>query len=158
MKAPAANPNRDIGLRRETKRRQVHRPHRRVVEAALEYLVRIEPKPVFEPSIRRCPARPVQALDIALDKKDPKRKLERRKARQKTTKARPRPEEVSQDVTPGALRVKDEPARSRYIPSEAIERVHARGKHQCEYKQRKIDERRGRREVQEHRSPLPRAP
>ena len=64
------------------------------------YLVRIEPKPVFQRSIRRRPARPVpvesaraerpehkaeileQALDVALDKKDPKRKLERRKARQ----------------------------------------------------------------------------
>jgi len=173
------------------------------------YLVRIEPKPVFEPSIRRRPARlvPVEpapaekpaappreltlserqlspsspnmlqparpavfnfrfsadrsfkekferlaevmgvensqkhmaeilerALDVALDKKDPKRKLERRKARQKITQATPRPEEMLEDVAPGAPRVKDEPARSRYIPSEAIERVHARGEHQCEYK------------------------
>ncbi len=155
-----------------------------------------------------------QALDIALEKKDPKRKLERRKARQKATKAKPRPEEMSGNVAPG---VEDEPARSRYVPSEAIERVHARGNHQCEYKsadgkrcrsrtglqvdherpfaifrshderflrllcpphnrlaaehvygaefiqqkidkRRKIDERRGRREVPEHRSPLPRAP
>ncbi len=178
-------------------------------KAALEYLVRIEPKPVFEPSIRRRPDRPVpveparaerpapppreltaskrqlspsspnmlqparptvfnfrfsadrsfkekferlaevmgvenaqthmaeileQALDIALEKKDPKRKLERRKARQKATKARP---EMPGDVEPGVARVpgvKDEPARSRYIPSEAIERVHARGNHQCEFK------------------------
>ena len=182
-------------------------------KAALEYLVRIEPKPVFEPSIRRRPARPVpveaapaerpavppreltqskrqlspsspnilqparptvfnfrfsadrsfkekferlaevmgvenaqkhmaeileQALDIALEKKDPKRKLERRKARQQrrenTTKAAPRPEEMSKNVAPGVPRVKDQPARSRYIPSEAIERVHARGNHQCEFK------------------------
>ena len=36
-----------------------------------------------------------------------------------------------QNVAPG---VEDEPARSRYIPSDAIERVHGRGKHQCEYK------------------------
>ena len=255
-------------------------------KAALEYLVRIEPKPVFEPSIRKRPARPVpvesppaespaapprestmskrqlspsspnilqparptvfnfrfsadrsfkkkferlaevmgvenaqkhmaefleQALDVALDKKDPKRKLERRKARQKATKTTSRPEEMSENVTPGAPRVKDEPARSRYIPAETIERVHARGNHQCEFKsadgrrcqsrtgleveheqpfaifrshdeqflrilcpahnrlaaehvygaefiQRKIDERRGRREVPEHRAPLPRAP
>ena len=75
-----------------------------------------------------------QALDIALEKKDPRRKLERRKVRQKATRAKPRPDEVSQDVAPGVPRVKDEPARSRYIPSEAIERVHARGNHQCEYK------------------------
>jgi hypothetical protein len=152
-----------------------------------------------------------QALDVALDKKDPKRKLERRKARQKLAKARPRPEEMSEDVEPGVPRVKDEPARSRYIPPEVIERVHARANNQCEYKsadgkrcrsrtglqveherpfaifrshdeqflfllcpphnrlaaehvygvefiQRKIDERRGRREVPEHRSPLARAP
>ena len=76
-----------------------------------------------------------QALDVALDKKDPKRKLERRKARQQrrenATKAAPRPDEVSEDVVPG---VEDEPARSRYVPSEAIERVHARGNNQCEYK------------------------
>ena len=141
-------------------------------KAVLEYLVRIEPKPVFEPSIRRRPARPLpvepapapaerpaapprelttgdrqlspsshnilqparpavfnfrfsanrsfkekferlaevmgvenaqkhmaeileQALDVALDKKDPKRKLERRKARQMATKTTPRPEEMS---------------------------------------------------------------
>ncbi len=115
---------------------------------------------------------------------------------------------MSEHVAPG---VKDEPARSRYVPSEAIERVHARGTNQCEFKsddgrrcrsrtglqveherpfaifrshdeqflrllcpphnrlaaehvygekfiQRKIDERRGRREVPEHRSPLRRAP
>ena len=254
-------------------------------KTVLEYLVRIEPKPVFEPSIRRRPARPVpvepapaapprelttslrqlspsspnilqparptvfnfrfsadrsfkekferlaevmgvenaqkhmakileQALDIALEKKDPKRKLERRKARQKATKVAPRPDEVPKDVAPG---VEDEPARSRYIPSETIERVHARANNQCEYKsvdgrrcrsrtglqveherpfaifrshderflrllcpahnrlaaehvygpefiqqkidkRRKIDERRGRREVPEHRSPLARAP
>ena len=261
-------------------------------KAALEYLVRIEPKPVFEPSIRRRPARPVpveaapaerpaappreltqskrqlspsspnilqparpavfnfrfsadrsfkekfeglaevmgvenaqrhmaeileQALDIALEKKDPERKLERRKARQKVTKARPRLDEMSKNVAPCVPRVKDEPARSRYIPSEVIERVHARGNNQCQYKsvdgrrcqsrtrlqvdherpfaifrshdeqflfllcpahnllvaehvhgaefiqrkidkKRKIDERRGRREVPEHRSPLARAP
>ena len=175
-------------------------------KAVLEYLVRIEPKPVFEPSIRRRPAGPLpveaalaerptappreltmrtqqlspsssnilqparptvfnfrfsadrsfkekferlaevmgvenaqkhmaeileQALDVALDKKDPKRKLERRKARQKATKTTPPPEEMSGDVVPG---VKDEPARSRYIPPKVIERVHARGNHQCEYK------------------------
>jgi hypothetical protein len=152
-----------------------------------------------------------QALDVALEKKDPKRKLERRKARQRRQnagKAQPRPDEVSEDVAPS---VEDEPARSRYVPSETIERVHARGNHQCEFKsdderrcrsriglqvdherpfaifrshderflrllcpahnrlaaehvygaefiQRKIDERRGRREVPEHRSPLARAP
>ncbi len=74
-----------------------------------------------------------RALDVALDKKDPKRKLERRKARQKATQATPRPDEVPKDVAPGVPRVEDEPARSRYIPSEVIEQVHARAKHQCEF-------------------------
>jgi hypothetical protein len=55
-----------------------------------------------------------KALDIALEKKDPKRKLERRKARRSS----PRPDEV---------------AKSRYIPSEVVERVHARAGYQCEY-------------------------
>ncbi len=178
-------------------------------KAVLEYLVRVEPQPVFEPSIRRRPARPLamepapaerptappreltmserqrspsspnilqparpavfnfrfsanrsfkekferlaevmgvenaqkhmaeileQALDVALDKKDPNRKLERRKARQKATQAVPRPDEVSDDVGPGVPDMEDKPSRSRYIPSEAVERVHARGNHQCEYK------------------------
>ena len=55
-----------------------------------------------------------KALDIALEKKDPKKKLERRKARRRS----PRPDEV---------------AKSRYIPSEVVERVHARAGYQCEY-------------------------
>ncbi len=188
-------------------------------KAVLEYLVRIEPKPVFVPSIRRRPARPVpvepvpaerpapplreltirtqqlspsspnilqparpavfnfrfsadrrfkekferlaevmgvenaqkhmaeileQALDVALDKKDPKRKLERRKARQKATKAGPRPDEVSNDVAPGVPRVKDEPARSRYIPSELNGAEFIQQKID---KRRKTDERRAREEV-----------
>ena len=129
-------------------------------KAALEYLVRIEPKPVFEPSIRRRPARPVpvesdraerptappRELTLSERQLSPnspnilqparpavfnfrfsadrnfKEKFERRKARQKVTKAAPRPEEMSRVVAPGVPRVKDEPARSRYIPSEAIER------------------------------------
>jgi hypothetical protein len=152
-----------------------------------------------------------QALDIALEKKDPKKKLERRKVRQKATKAKPRPEEMSENVAPGVPRVKDEPARSRYVRSELRERVYARASHRCEFEsndgtrcssrtglqiehtrpfalfrshderflaalcpahnllaaehvygaefiQRKMDERRGRREVPEHRSPLPRIP
>ena len=85
-----------------------------------------------------------QALDIALDKKDPKRKLERRKARQKATKAGPRPDEVSNDVAPGVPRVKDEPARSRYIPSELNGAEFIQQKID---KRRKTDERRAREEV-----------
>ncbi len=185
--------------------------------AVMEYLVRIDPKPVFEPSIRRrptgrLPAEPpreekpqeeatpspeatpprevtankpqlspstlnilepaqldtynfpfsadrsfkekferlaevlgvenaqkhmaeilAQALDIALEKKDPKKKLERRKAKQNrenVPKRKSRPDEVAENGAP------DEAAGSRYIPSEVIERVHARGNHQCEYGKR----------------------
>ena len=46
------------------------------------------------------------------------------KARQNVTQAAPRPDEVSQDVTPGVLRVKDEPARLRYVRPELRERVY----------------------------------
>jgi len=158
-----------------------------------EYLVALEPKPVFEPSIRKrpqpaappsrpetptpmAPAPPVdatpkrsapilqparpdaynfrfsgdrafkdkferlaevlgvenaqkhmaeileKALDIALDKKDPKKKLERRERRQK---GKSRLNEISKN---------DEPATSRYIASEVSERVHARAGYQCEFK------------------------
>ncbi len=152
-----------------------------------EYLVRLKPKPVFNPSIRkqrqvalsprpappveetpsRCPrpmspspsllepARPAifnfrfaangdfkkkferlaevlgvenplknmaevfeRAVEISLDKKDPKRKLERRRQR------RSRPDEVSSNGK----------AKSRYIPSEIRERVHERAGYQCQYK------------------------
>ncbi|GMR24354.1 MAG: hypothetical protein BMS9Abin37_2886 [Acidobacteriota bacterium] len=64
-----------------------------------------------------------KALDIALEKKDPKKKLERRQARQKQS----RPDEIVENAK------KDEPAKSRYIPSEVVERVHARAGHRCEY-------------------------
>ena len=181
-------------------------------KAALEYLVRLAPKPVFEPSVRKRPARPAspasnapaeppspadptravttsqrepsppsssnilqpartdafnfrfsvdrtfkdkferlaevlgvenaqkhmveifeQGLDAALEKKDPKKKLERRKARQRrqqVTKTKSRPDEVSKN---GAPRVDDAPPDSRYLSSEVVERVHARANHQCEY-------------------------
>ncbi len=61
-----------------------------------------------------------QALDIALDKKDLKRKRARRLERQSTTGDKPRPGEVS--------------AKSRYIPSEVREGVHERAGYQCEYR------------------------
>lgn len=64
-----------------------------------------------------------KALDIALEKKDPKKKLERRKARQRQS----RPDEIVENPR------NDEPAKSRYIPSEVVERIHARARHQCEY-------------------------
>ena len=62
-----------------------------------------------------------KALDIALEKKDPKKKLERR---QKRAKAKSSLNEITKT---------DEPAKSRYITSEVSERVHARAGYQCEY-------------------------
>jgi len=65
-----------------------------------------------------------KAIDIALDKKDPKKKLERRRNRQKADAATSRSNEMPK---------KDAPAKSRYISSEVSERVHERGRYQCVY-------------------------
>ena len=61
------------------------------------------------------------ALDDTLDKRDPKKKLERRQKREKT---KSRLDETAKN---------DGPATSRYISSEVLERVHARGAYQCEH-------------------------
>ncbi len=63
-----------------------------------------------------------QALDIALDKKDLKRKRARRLERKSRTGEKPCPGKVS--------------AKSRYIPSAVRERVHERAGHQCQYRGR----------------------
>ena len=63
-----------------------------------------------------------KALDIALEKKDPKKKLERRRKRQRGAEAPSRSNEMAK---------KDEPAQSRYVASEVSERVHERGSYQC---------------------------
>ena len=63
-----------------------------------------------------------KAIDIALEKKDPKKKLERR---QKRAKAKSSLNEITKN---------DEPAKSRYITPEVSERVYARAGYQCEYK------------------------
>ncbi len=65
-----------------------------------------------------------KALDIALDKKDPKKKLEQRRKREHSSKAKSRSNEISKN---------DEPAKSRYVAPEVSERVHARGGYQCGY-------------------------
>ena len=68
-----------------------------------------------------------QAMDMALDQKDPKRKRERRleKERKRSAlEAESRPDEI----------LKEEPQRSRYISSEVRERVHERATYQCEYR------------------------
>jgi len=56
-----------------------------------------------------------KALDIALERKDPKKKLERRRKRQGAAAAESRLNEVTE---------KDEPAKSRYVASEVRGRVH----------------------------------
>ena len=71
-----------------------------------------------------------QALDIALDKKDVKRKRARRLEREAKRSGEP-PQKKSR---PDEISVRDRKAISRYIPSEIRERVHERAGHQCEYR------------------------
>ena len=66
-----------------------------------------------------------QALDIALDKKDVKRKRARRL--QNVSKG-------NKKSRPGEVFSKEEGAASRYIPSEVRERIHERAGYQCEYR------------------------
>ena len=65
-----------------------------------------------------------KALDIALEKKDPKKKLDRRRRRQKAGS------EPSRSERDGK---KDTPAETRYIASEVSERIHERDGYQCRY-------------------------
>jgi hypothetical protein len=81
-----------------------------------------------------------QALEIALEKKDPQRKLERRRSREaKKESPNPRPGDAEHEgkATPsGEEPAKDEsgsPAPTRHIPSEVRERVLERAKYQCEF-------------------------
>ncbi len=70
------------------------------------------------------------AVDLALLKKDPKKKLERRQKREsgrKTTESRARG---------GAVSAKVAKAPSRYVASAVRERVFARADYQCEYRSR----------------------
>ena len=69
-----------------------------------------------------------KAIDIALEKKDPKKKLERRHKRDKKR------EDSSKAKSPAdEIRKTHEPAKSRYIASEVSERVYARANYQCQY-------------------------
>lgn len=70
-----------------------------------------------------------QALDIALDKKDLKRKRARRLERQ----ARRPGVTLVQRSRPDEIFPRGQGGNSRYIPSEVRERVHDRAGHQCEY-------------------------
>ena len=67
------------------------------------------------------------ALDIALEKKDPKKRLERRRKKQQASTAKSRSNEVAK---------KDEPAESRYVAPEVLERVHERDSYRCVYRGR----------------------
>ena len=67
-----------------------------------------------------------RAVDLALERKDPKRKHERRLERERdrgTSQDEPRPGEISVSA----------PAKSRYIPNEVRERVLERAGYQCEF-------------------------
>ncbi len=93
-----------------------------------------------------------ESLDIALDKKDPKRRRERRLQRERKRSERER-ESRADKISParpsamagasaaegdskeeGASRGAEERASSRYIPSEVRERVFERAGYQCEYR------------------------
>jgi 5-methylcytosine-specific restriction endonuclease McrA len=75
-----------------------------------------------------------QAVDISLEKKDPKKKLERRQERERkrnALKGQSRPDEIATDEEkPDAG---ENIAKSRYIPDEVRERVYVRAGYQCEY-------------------------
>ncbi len=71
-----------------------------------------------------------QALDIALDKKDLKRKRARRLQRE----AKRSGEAPRKKSCPDKISAEEQKANSRYIPSEVRERVHDRAGHQCEFR------------------------
>ncbi len=71
-----------------------------------------------------------RAVDISLEKKDPKRKRERRLERQRAKdapRAKPCPDKISTRPE------RKDSAESRYIPTEVRERVFERAGHQCQY-------------------------
>jgi hypothetical protein len=75
-----------------------------------------------------------RALDITLEKKDPKKKLERRIERERKRSApssKSRPGEIRPEGVPIG---QEEKETSRTIPSEVRERVLARARHQCEFR------------------------
>ena len=67
-----------------------------------------------------------KAMDISLEKKDPKKKLERRLERQRkrsTPSSGSRPDEIRPEGSPNKAEREE---KSRYIPSEVRERVLAK--------------------------------
>ena len=86
-----------------------------------------------------------QALEMALEKKDPKKKLERRLAKEgkgRASKSKPCPGQIPEKND--ARLEEREGAKSRYIPSEVRERVFARAAYRCEFVARDGTRRRAR--------------
>jgi hypothetical protein len=75
-----------------------------------------------------------RAVEISLDKKDPKKKLERRlerKRKHSKNTEKSCPGKISEE---NATEREEEVAQSRYITSESRERVFARADYQCEFR------------------------
>ena len=126
--------------------------------AVEEYLVRLKPKPLFEPSIRKfpcdqeCPAperlaevlgieNPAEnmaeilekALGLALEAKDPERRLERRLERKRRQdEAALRSQSASRESRPGEIASR-EPATSRHVPDAVRDGVFQRAGYQCQF-------------------------
>jgi len=66
-----------------------------------------------------------QAVNLALDKKDVKRRLARRRARKTKSATEPKTKQH---------RAREIPAKNRYLSSQKRERVHERAGYQCEYR------------------------
>ena len=75
-----------------------------------------------------------QALESALEKKDPKRKLERRRKRE-ARKQNPCPgDEEKQSEEPQRGETRGSPAVARQVSAEVRERVLEKARHSCEYR------------------------
>ncbi len=77
-----------------------------------------------------------RAVDISLEKKDPKKKHERRLARKRKQNVRTEKSSPGKILKKGPTSGGNGKSNSRYIPSEVRERVFERAGHQCEYKAR----------------------
>ncbi len=89
----------------------------------------------IEGAVRRMPEILEKALDLALEKKDPKKKLERRKKREVTRSKTPLDE--ARAKTPldeaGVAKRRQRRERSRYTPRSVRERRMDDASYQCEY-------------------------
>ena len=75
-----------------------------------------------------------RALDLALERKDPRRKHERRLARAKPPMApAPGSAPVATPAAPAAMTAPETPAASRHVPSPVRGRVLGRAGHRCEF-------------------------